>query len=155
MTFALDVNPLVYASDEASPFRDRARQLFKVVNTGQEIVYLFWPVAMGYIRIVTHPRVFKMPLSLDNARANIEELLAIPTIRVGAEATDFLARFQRVCEGQSVRGKLVPDAHLVTLMNQYGIDTVCTHDRDFTRFSGVKVYDPFSPSPPNQARQSI
>jgi hypothetical protein len=41
-----------------------------------------------------------------------------------------------------VRGDLVPDAHLVALMSQYGVDAVCTHERDFLKFKGIKIYDP-------------
>lgn len=34
MTFAMDVNPLLYASDDTSPFRDRARLLLDEIAMG-------------------------------------------------------------------------------------------------------------------------
>ncbi len=34
------------------------------------------------------------------------------------------------------------DAHLVALMNQHGVSTIWTHDVDFRRFDGIRVYDP-------------
>jgi predicted nucleic acid-binding protein len=37
----------------------------------------------------------------------------------------------------------VPDAHLATLMRQYGVRTIYTRDRDFRRFDGIDVRDPF------------
>jgi predicted nucleic acid-binding protein len=42
------------------------------------------------------------------------------------------------------RGNLVPDAHLVALMQQQGVATIWTADRDFRKFDGITVLDPFS-----------
>jgi hypothetical protein len=42
------------------------------------------------------------------------------------------------------RGNLVPDAHLVALMRQYGVSTIVSHDRDFRMFDGIRVHDPFA-----------
>ena len=42
-----------------------------------------------------------------------------------------------------VRGNLVPDAHLAALLIQNGVTTVWTHDRDFQKFPGIRVRDPF------------
>lgn len=100
---------------------------------------------LGYLRLATNPRVFKAPLTPSVAVANIETLLALPNIRLGAEEDDFLSQFERTTTGMVVRGDLVPDAHLVALMAQYGVDTVCSHDRDFGKFKGTKIYDPFVP----------
>jgi predicted nucleic acid-binding protein len=38
----------------------------------------------------------------------------------------------------------VPDAHLATLMRQYGATTIWSHDRDFRRFDRITVRDPFA-----------
>jgi predicted nucleic acid-binding protein len=46
--------------------------------------------------------------------------------------------------GPPVRGNLVPDAHLVALMRQHGVSTIWSHDRDFLKFPGIKVQDPFA-----------
>jgi uncharacterized protein len=143
VTFALDVNPLLYASDETSAFSVAAQGVLRDISTGGELVYLFWPVVLGYLRLATNPRIFKAPLTPSVAVANIETLLALPNVRVGAEEDDFLSQFKRTTTGMVVRGDLVPDAHLVALMAQYGLDTVCSHDRDFLKFKGIKIYDPF------------
>ena len=42
------------------------------------------------------------------------------------------------------RGKLVPDSHLVALMHELGVSTIWSRDRDFRKFSGITVKDPFS-----------
>jgi uncharacterized protein len=42
------------------------------------------------------------------------------------------------------RGSLVADAHLVALMHQHGIATIWSRDRDFRKFEGITVRDPFA-----------
>ena len=55
MSVTVDANILVYASNEADPVNGRALELVERLARGPEIVYLFWPTIMGYLRIVTHP----------------------------------------------------------------------------------------------------
>jgi hypothetical protein len=41
-------------------------------------------------------------------------------------------------------GNLVPDAHVVALMLEHDVGAIWTHDRDFRRFDGIEVRDPFA-----------
>lgn len=41
-------------------------------------------------------------------------------------------------------GNLVPDAHLAALMLEHGVATIVTRDRDFRRFRGLSIDDPFA-----------
>jgi predicted nucleic acid-binding protein len=38
----------------------------------------------------------------------------------------------------------VPDAHLVALMLENGVRTIMTRDRDYRKFRGITVRDPFA-----------
>ena len=143
MSFALDVNLLLYASDTSSPFHEPARAFLDRLSRRPEIAYLFWPVISGYLRIATHPAVFDAPLAPDEAMANIDELLSFPHVQAPGEGERFWPRFREVSEKAGARGNLVPDAHVVALMRENGIQTICTHDRDYRRFEGIEVRDPF------------
>lgn len=48
MSITLDANVPVYASNEADPAHQPARSLLERFATGPDLVYLFWPVLMGY-----------------------------------------------------------------------------------------------------------
>ena len=143
MTFAIDVNPMVYATDVDSPFHERARSVMAEIYDASEIVYLFWPVALGFLRLVTLRGVLANPLPAGDAMQAIENLIALPNVRTGAEGPGFWAELQNVTKGMVVRGKLFPDAHLVALMRTHGVTTILTHDRDFRKFDGIRVLDPF------------
>lgn len=145
MSVTLDANVLLYASDQLSPQRDRALTLIERLAAGPEILYLFWPVVMAYLRIGTHPGVFQRPLSPEDARAGIADLLGRPHVRAPGEAEGFWATFAAVTSTAGpVRGQLVTDAHIAALMRQHGVTTIWTRDRDFRRFEGITARDPFA-----------
>ena len=143
MSFAVDANLLLYASDEDSPLHEAAMELLDRIALGPEIAYLFWPVAMAYLRIATHPAIFAHPLSHADARANVEGLLALPHIQAIGEDDGFWGRFVEVADDVAPTGNLVPDAHLVALMLANGVRTIWTRDRDYRKFRGIRAHDPF------------
>ena len=143
MSSTLDANVLVYATDETSDRHPRARTLLDHVATSPAITYLFWPVLLAYVRIITHPTILELPLSPEAAIANIDDLVQRPQIIVVGEGDRFWETFQRVARTVAPRGNLVPDAHLVALMTENGLSTIWTGDRDFRKFSGITVKDPF------------
>ena len=144
MTVTLDTNVLLYASDESSSFHGPAIELLETLAVGPGLVYLFWPVALGYLRISTHPAIFQKPLSAAEAMANVEDLVSRPHIRTGGETDDFWDTYREVTSTLPVRGNLVPDAHIASLMRQHDVTTIWSHDRDFRKFPGIKVRDPFA-----------
>lgn len=40
-------------------------------------------------------------------------------------------------------GNLVHDAHIAAVLVEHGVREIWTADRDFSRFPGLKVHDPF------------
>lgn len=141
MSVTLDANVLVYASNEADPVHATARALVERLAAGPELVYLFWPALMGYLRIVTHPSILPRPLTPADAIANVTALLAPGHVRAPGESDGFWDVF---CAGPTrLRGDAVPDGHIAALMRQHGVTTIFTRDRDFRRFDGIRVEDPF------------
>ena len=143
MTATVDTNVLVYASDQSSPFHTRAGALLQAIAAGPDLVYIFWPVVLGYLRISTHPAIFQAPLSAADATSNIDGLVSRPHVRTCGEVEGFWDTYRQVGAGTPVRGNLVPDAHVVALMRQNGVTTIWSHDRDFRKFRGIDVRDPF------------
>ena len=143
MSYALDANVLLYASDRGNPFHERAIALLDEVALGPELAYLFWPTAMAYLRIATHPAIFARPLAHADARANLEALLDLPHVRAVGEQDTFWRRFADIAADVAPTGNLVPDAHLVALMLENGVRTIWTRDRDYRKFRGIEVRDPF------------
>jgi toxin-antitoxin system PIN domain toxin len=142
VSVTVDANVLIYASNEADPVHGQARALVERLAAGPEIVYLFWPTIMGYLRIVTHPSVLPRPLAPRDAIANIDALRAVPHLRTPGEDDGFWDTYLAT-RGDADRGNAVPDGHLAALMRQHGVGTIYTRDRDFRRFDGIVAQDPF------------
>ena len=143
MSATVDANILVYASNEADRVHEPARALVERLAAGPELVYLFWPAIMGYLRVVTHPAILPRPLDPADATANVSRLLALPHVRAPGEAEGFWALW-RATAGDHARGNVVTDSHLAALMRQHGVAVIYTRDRDFRRFDGIEPRDPFA-----------
>jgi uncharacterized protein len=142
MSTTVDANILVYASNESDPVHAEARALVDRLAAGPDLVYFFWPVLLGYLRIVTHSTILPSPLGPVDAMQNIGGLLALPHVRAPGEHDGFWNLFEDTARS-SARGNTVPDAHVATLMRQHGVRTIYTRDRDYRRFDGIQAIDPF------------
>ena len=142
MSYSIDVNLLLYASDRSSPHHSVASRFLESRAEDPDLFCLCWTTLMAYVRIATHPRIFSHPLSPDEALSNVESLIELPSVRVLSEDDGFLGMYRDVTAGDVVRGNLVPDAHLVGILRQHGVRTLYTTDTDFRRFEFLDVLNP-------------
>ncbi len=147
MSYAVDVNILLYASDEASPFNDRARAFLEECAAGPEVLCFGWPTLTSYLRLSTHPAIFANPLTPEQAERNVESLLALPHARVLSEQDGFWEVYRGITRDLPTRGNDVPDAQLAALLRQHDVPTLHTNDRDFRRFDFLTVRNPFERNP--------
>jgi toxin-antitoxin system PIN domain toxin len=142
MSFAIDANILVYASDETSAVHAAAVTFIRQCVDGTETCCLAWPTLAAYLRIVTHPAVFRKPLTADEAMGNVDALLRLPHVRPLGEEDDFWRTYQAVASAVRPRGNQVPDTLLAAILRQHGVGTLFTCDRDFRRYDFLTVIDP-------------
>ena len=105
--------------------------------SGPEMVCFAWLTLCAFLRIGTNPRVFERPLSTSEAEAAVSSRLAQPAaviLEPGERHWEILRSLLR--EGQAI-GPLVMDAVIAAIAVEHGA-TLCTTDRDFARFAGLK-----------------
>jgi len=144
MSYSVDANVLLYASDQANSRHAEAIQFLLNRASDPELFCISWSTLMAYIRISTHPSIFSHPLSPAEALENVESILHQPRVRVLTEDDGFLAIYRKVSGNFPVRGNLVPDAHLAALLLQHGVRKIYTADSDFKKFEFLEVKNPFS-----------
>lgn len=144
MSYSIDANILLYASDQGSPHHAAALDFLNQRAAVHDLLYLCWPTIFAYLRISTHPSIFSAPLSPAAARANIDALLSLPQTRCIGESHNFWASYDHVCQGLVVRGNLVPDAQIAAILAEHGIRRLYSRDRDFLKFPHLEVIDPFA-----------
>lgn len=138
-----DVNVLVYAHRKDSTAHVACRAWLEALVNGDEAYGVSELVLSGFVRIVTHPKVFSRPSPLPDALAFAGQLRDQPNavpIGPGPRHWDI---FQALCLAHAVRGNLVPDAYLAAMAIESGCEWVTT-DRDFSRFEGLRTRSPVS-----------
>ncbi len=136
---AVDTNILVYAHREELPQHRQAVAQLTALAEGSRPWGLPVFCIGEFVRVVTHPRLFDPPSSLDQAAAATKSLLASPMLRVLAPGPDYPKLFLECVHEADARGNLVFDAQIVAVCREHGCDTLLTLDRDFARFSKFKT----------------
>ena len=100
-----DVRDLIYAhiEDSVPEHPDYAAWITRLA-TGQEPFALFVLVLAGFVRVVTNPRVFAPPSTLDLSFAFISSLVERPTARIVGPGPDHLDIFERLCRVSGAPG---------------------------------------------------
>jgi toxin-antitoxin system PIN domain toxin len=141
--FVVDTNILVYAADEDSPFHERCRARLEEWRRQTTPWYATWGIVYEFLRVITHPRVFRQPWTGPQAWGFVEALLASPTFGLLVPSERHARVAAEVLGGaEYLRGNLFHDAQTAILMREHGIKTIYTRDTDFHRFPFVEPVDP-------------
>jgi hypothetical protein len=138
---APDVNVLVYAFRAELPEHDACRAWLEGVVQADAAFGLFDLVSSAFLRVVTHPRVFRTPTPLEAALEFVTVLRAQPNCVLVQPGARHWEIFERLCREAGVKGNLVSDAYLAALAIESGCEWVTT-DRDYSRFAGLRWRHP-------------
>lgn len=132
-----DVNVLVSAYRDDAPEHGSCRTRLESVLHAEEAFGISNLVSSGFLRIVTHHRIFARPSPLDEALAFVDVLHGQPhcvPVHPGVRHWDI---FTSLCRDAEATGNLVPDAYFAALAIESGCEWI-TLDRDFARFEGLR-----------------
>ena len=141
----VDANLLIYAHDSASAHHELARGWLETTFSGSEQIGLTWMVVLAFVRITTSPRPLEHPFSIAEAVTVVSAWLAQPTVALVHPGERHWEILRNLLEEGQAPGPLVMDAHLAALAIEHGA-TLATTDKDFTRFPGLRVFNPLVPS---------
>jgi toxin-antitoxin system PIN domain toxin len=143
--FVVDTNILVYAADEDSPFHARCFELLEEWRNQASAWYSTWGIVYEFLRVTTHPRIFRTPWSASRAWNFIEAVLASPSLGIlipTERHTEVVAEVMK--ELPHLSGNLMYDLQTAVLMREHGIKRIYTRDMDFHRFRFLEPVDPIS-----------
>lgn len=136
-----DVNVLVAAHRTDAPHHLELKDWLEAAVGGAETLGLSDSVLTGFVRIVTHPRVFAQPTPGALALQQAAALRAAPGCSHIVPGSRFWGTFHELCLSADARGNLVADAAHAALAMEAGAVWV-TLDRDFARFDGLSWRSP-------------
>src|SRR5437667_5528469 len=110
-----DVNVLVYAHRQDADRHAEYRAWLESVVGAEQSYGIAELVLSGFLRIVTHPKVFTQPTPLPQAIAFCETVRSQPNAAVLSPGPRHWQIFTGLCAESGARGNLVPDAYLAAL----------------------------------------
>jgi len=130
-----DVNVLVAAFRPDHPHHLSARAwlddaVVQAAN-GRASLMLLGTVVTGFLRITTHPKIFRETDPLQDVSDFIDSLLSCPGVQFQPQGANW-PNLRQVCLAQQTTGNLITDAWIAATVMQSG-ETLCTFDRDFSR----------------------
>lgn len=142
----LDVNVLVYAHREDARDHRAYRDWLEALINSDQAYGISDLVLSGFLRVVTHPKVFNPPSPMSAALQFAQAVREAPTCSLIAPGARHWEIFCHLCTVAGIKGNLVPDAYLAALAIESGSEWITT-DRDYHRFAGLRVRHPLRDAP--------
>lgn len=139
----VDLNVLLYAINRNAAHHDRVRAWWENALTDSEPVGLAWIVLLGFLRLVTSPRVFANPLTPGQALERVDAWLAHENTRLVSETDEQWGILRAFLHETGTSGNLTTDAHLASLAIAQGA-TLVSCDTDFGRFAKLRWENPIA-----------
>lgn len=139
--FLMDVNVLVSAHREDVANHSAYRQWLESVINGHGAFGYSELVLSGFLRVVTHPKVFEIPSALSSAIRFTEQIRNVNNAVCLAPGSRHWTIFMECLEQINATGNDIPDAYHAALAMEWGCEWV-TADKGFKRFKGLKVRHP-------------
>ncbi|MBI2335876.1 MAG: PIN domain-containing protein [Deltaproteobacteria bacterium] len=143
MSLAIDTNLFLYAHIEDFFEHTKARSFLKKILQQKDFFYISWQVYYEYVRLTTHPRVLKKPLSVKQACADLSPYLKHPHCRLLLESPHHEEILNEVLQNlPGAKGNFIHDCHYAALLKENGITKIATADTDFKKFDFLEVLNP-------------
>jgi toxin-antitoxin system PIN domain toxin len=137
----VDVNLLVYAWDARAPQHAAARTWLDARLSESGRVALPWESTLGFLRVVTNPRIYERPASIAGAWAQVREWLACENVWIPSASQEHGVVLGALLRELGGGPRLIPDAHLAAMAIEHGL-VLCSTDGDFARFPGLRWMNP-------------
>jgi len=139
---AVDTNILVAAHRAEAAAHARAREAIRSLSEGAQPWAVPWPCVHEFLSVVTHPRVFRPPSTMEEALDEVAAWLESGTLVLLAESEGYLDILEALLRSGRIAGPKVHDARIAALCRLHGVRELWSADRDFGRFPGLKVRNP-------------
>jgi toxin-antitoxin system PIN domain toxin len=136
-----DVNLLVYAHMNGLAEHAKARRWWEHLMNDPTPVGLAGPALYGFIRVVSNPRIFDHPMTVENAVAQVERWLSRSQVSFLVPGPRHLEIAFRLLRGLGAAGNLTTDAQLAALAIEHQAE-LHSNDADFARFPQLRWVNP-------------
>jgi len=137
----LDVNILIEAHREDAPKHSQMSEWLAAELKTYAGVGVSELVLSGFLRVVTHPKVFRDPTPLAQALEFVSDFRSRRAVRIAQPGTEHWAIFTDLLTRYDAMGNMIPDAYHAALAIEFDYDWISL-DRGFSRYSLLKWQHP-------------
>ena len=141
---SLDVNVLVYAFRQDSVKHEECRDWLNEQIRNRNGLVLIDVVLVGFLRICTHPKIFRETSSISEATNFLSVMISNQNVRLTSSTPESWQTFSRILDKPNVQGNKLSDAWLAAISMERNLIWVST-DSDFNLFPDLKLQNPFNP----------
>jgi toxin-antitoxin system PIN domain toxin len=139
----IDANLLLYAYDPRSPFYGDARRWLAEAFSYEEEIGIPFQAILAFLRVSTNPNSARTPSAMAVALATVDSWLALANVELSTPGPKHWEIFKTLCLAAGVTGNVSTDVHIAALAIEYD-STLCSTDRDFARFPGLRWRNPLA-----------
>jgi predicted nucleic acid-binding protein len=134
---AIDTNILIAIMVSSSSYH--AEAIAGVHDLDDELCTT--PINVGEVlRLLTHSKVFSVPLKIDKAVAALEQLIEAYNIRILDEEINWWKELGEIAKQiPGLKGNEVFDARIAICLRQHKVKRIWTRDADFKKYPFLKV----------------
>jgi len=145
---AVDTNILVHAHRSDSSWHAPAKERVFALAVGAVAWAIPWPCLHEFTNIVTHPKIYSPPSTIEQAVEQIDAWIESPSLVMIGESVDYWTTLRGELLRSRVAGPKVHDARIAAICLEHGVADLWTADRDFSRFPTLRTINPLVSTEP-------
>jgi len=139
---AVDSNILVHAHRADSSWHAPARGRVGALAMGNAAWAIPWPCVHEFTNIVTHPKIYSPPSTIEQAVDQLDAWLESPSLVMVGESANYWSTLRAELLRARITGPKVHDARIAAICLDHGVVELWTADRDFSRFPALRTVNP-------------
>lgn len=139
----LDANILIATHMAESAHHATVNRWTTEAMLRREEVGIPWVVILAFLRVMTNPAPFQSAISMKQAQEIMDSYLSRSHVMALHPTPTHWRTFKDISAEARITHRHVTDAHIAALTIEHDAE-LCTLDRDFRRFRGLKLIDPLA-----------
>lgn len=139
---AVDTQLLVYAHRGELPSHEAALKALKDLASSGAPWAIPWPCVHEFLSVVTRRGIFQPPSTLSDGFTALDCWRQSRGLLFLGEGMDHYERLRDISAHGGITGALFHDARVAAICLSHGVKVLWTADRDFSRFPGLRTFNP-------------
>lgn len=136
---AVDTNVLVHAHRKDASLHEPALDFVRTLAESRAPWAICFHSLIEFYAVVTRSGLWSVASSPEQAVKQVQAWRASPTLQILSDGPAVLDEFEDLVLGAAIQGGKAHEARMAATCIVHGVSELCSFDRDFSRFPGLRV----------------